>query len=199
MLLPGGFDLLPHNYGEEPHSLLSEVDPQVDELELTLVRWALQEDIPMLGICRGMQLLNVAFGGTLYQDLGDQYPGSMNHIYRDLPGSQIVHSVHVEEGSRMEEILGTNEFWVNSLHHQAIKVPGKDVHISGWAQDGVAELMEAPDYQFVMAVQCHPEEIFTSEPACARLFSAFVKACSDRSAGFAGHDLVSVEKMTISA
>ena len=99
----------------------------------------------------------------------------------------------------MEEILGTNEFWVNSLHHQAIKVPGKDVHISGWAQDGVAELMEAPDYQFVMAVQCHPEEIYTSEPACARLFSAFVEACRNRSTSFARHDLAPVEKMTISA
>ena len=99
----------------------------------------------------------------------------------------------------MEEILGTNEFWVNSLHHQAIKAPGKDVHISGWAEDGLAELMEAPDYHFVMAVQCHPEEIFTSEPACARLFSAFVKACSDRSTSFAGHKLTPFEKITIIA
>src|SRR5437764_7637723 len=123
----------------------------------------------------------------------------MQHCKRDLPHNTLIHSVHVEAGSHMEEVLSTHEIWVNSLHHQAIKVPGKGVYISGWAEDGVAELMEAPDYHFVMAVQCHPEEIFTSEPACVRLFSAFVKACSERSASFAGHDLAPTEKMTVSA
>jgi len=199
LLFSGGVDVEPGRYNGEPHPQLSEVDLRLDEFELTLAHWALQENIPILGVCRGMQLLNVALGGSLYQDISEECPGSLQHCKRDLPRNTLIHSVHVEEGSRMEEILGTNEFWVNSLHHQAIKVPGKDVHISGWAQDGVAELMEAPDYQFVMAVQCHPEEIYTSEPACARLFSAFVEACRDRSASFAGHDLAPAEKMTISA
>ena len=177
LLLPGGVDVRPDYYGEEPHPLLDDGDRKLDELELTLANWALQEDIPTLGVCRGMQLLNVAMGGSLYQDLLNQCPGSIQHCNRDLPRTHIAHRVYVEAGSRMDKILGTHEFWVNSLHHQAVKTPGKGVRISGRAEDGVAELLEAPEYRFMMAVQCHPEEIYTKEPACARLFSAFVQAC----------------------
>ncbi len=177
LLLPGGYDLQPHLYGEEPHPLLGEVDPQIDELELALVRWALQEDLPTLGACRGIQLINVALGGSLYQDLGAQYLGSITHMNLDLPRNHLAHRIYVEPGSQMEAILGTRELRVNSLHHQAVKVPGKGVRISGRAEDGVAELIEVPGYRFMMAAQCHPEEIYTNEPAFARLFSAFVKAC----------------------
>ena len=199
LLFSGGGDVEPGRYNEEPHPLLGELDLRLDEFELTLARWALKENKPILGVCRGMQLLNVALGGSLYQDVEKQRPGSMQHCKRDLPRNTLIHSVHIEEGSRMEEVLGTNELWVNSLHHQAVKVPGKGVHISGWAEDGVAELMEAPDYHFVMAVQCHPEEIYTSEPACTRLFSAFVKTCSEHSASFTGPDLTPLEKIVINA
>ncbi len=177
LLLPGGLDVQPDRYGEEPHTLLGDVSLELDEMELTLAQWALQEDIPVIGICRGLQVLNVALGGSLYQDLGAQYPGSLTHMNLHLPRTQIVHKVSVEAGSRMEAVLGTREFWSNSLHHQAVKVPGKGVRISGHAEDGVAELLEAPDYRFVMAMQCHPEEIYKQEPACARFFAAFVKAC----------------------
>jgi len=177
LLLPGGLDVHPSLYGEEPHPLLTALDQQVDEMEFALARWALKEDIPTLGICRGMQLLNVALGGSLYQDLTEQYTSNIRHMNLELPRSQIVHRVYVEPGSRMEQILGTRVFWTNSLHHQAVKVPGKGVRISGRTEDGVAELLEAPDYRFVMAMQCHPEEIYMQEPACARFFAAFVKAC----------------------
>lgn len=199
LLFSGGADIEPDRYNGETHLQLGEVDPRLDEFELMLAHWAFQENIPILGVCRGMQLLNVALGGSLYQDINEQRPSSIQHCKRDLPRNTLIHSVHVDEGSRMEEILGTNEFWVNSLHHQAIKTPGKNVHISGWAEDGVAELMEARDYDFVMAIQCHPEEIFSSEPACTRLFSAFVKACSERSTSFARHDPTLIQKMAISA
>ena len=177
LLLPGGLDVHPKLYGEEPHPLLTELDPKVDEMEFELVRWALKEDIPTLGICRGMQLLNVALGGNLYQDLPEQHPSDIRHMNLELPRSQIVHRVYVESGSRMEQVLGTHVFWANSLHHQAVKVPGKGVRITGRTNDGVAELLEAPDYRFVMAMQCHPEEIYMQEPACARFFGAFVRAC----------------------
>lgn len=178
LLFSGGLDIQPCNYGEDPHPSIDAGDPQLDQLELALAHWALEEDIPMLGVCRGMQLLNVAMGGTLYQDLGDQYPGSMQHCNVDLPRTHLIHHVYVETGSRMEEVLGTHEFLVNSLHHQAIKKLGSGVHISGRADDGVPELLEAPNYRFVMAAQCHPEEIYKDVPACAHLFSAFVQACS---------------------
>lgn len=177
LLLSGGIDIQPLRYSEDAHPLVQAGDARLDEMELTVADWALQEDVPILGVCRGMQLLNVAMGGTLYQDLGDQY-GGMQHCNVAFPRNKLTHIVHVEAGSRMEEVLGTREFWVNSLHHQAVKKPGKGVRISGRADDGVAELLEAPSYRFVMAVQCHPEEIYTVVPACARLFAAFIQACS---------------------
>jgi putative glutamine amidotransferase len=178
LLLPGGLDIYPDLYGEGLHPLLTQLDRQVDGLEFALADWALKEDIPTLGVCRGMQLLNVALGGNLYQDLSEQCPGNIPHMNLHLPRTQIVHKVYVEAGSRMEKILGTRELAVNSLHHQAVKVSGKGVRISGRAEDGVAELLEVANYRFVMAMQSHPEEIYTREPACARLFAAFVKACN---------------------
>jgi putative glutamine amidotransferase len=178
LLLPGGIDLHPGRYGEEVHPLTEEADLELDEFEMTLASWALQEDIPVLGICRGMQLINIALGGSLYQDISDQYPDSIVHSHRHLPRTHIAHNITIEPGSRMEKILGTREVWVNSLHHQAIKDPGKGVCITGRAEDGIPELLEVSGYRFVMAAQSHPEEIYTKEPAFARLFSAFVRASS---------------------
>ena len=178
LLLPGGVDVQPCHYGEEKHSLTEEADPQLDQFELSLTSWALKEDVPILGICRGMQVINVALGGSLYQDLSDQYPGCIRHSQRDLPRTHLSHQIIVEPGSQVEGLLGTQELWVNSLHHQAVKAPGKGVHISGRARDGVAELLEVPGHRFVIAVQSHPEEIYATAPAFASLFSAFVRACS---------------------
>ena len=107
-----------------------------------------------------------------------QVEGSMQHCKRELPRHTLIHSICIEKGSRVEQIFGTRELWVNSLHHQAIKDPGKGVRITGRAPDGVAELLEVPGCRFVMAVQSHPEEIYSIEPAFKRLFSAFVHASS---------------------
>ncbi len=178
LLLPGGIDLHPSRYGEEVHPLTQEFDIELDEFEITLASWALQQDIPVLGICRGMQLINVVLGGTLYQDIDHQYPDSIAHSNRHLPHTHLAHHIVVEPGSRMEKILGAGEVWVNSLHHQAIKDPGKDVRITGHAPDGVPELLEVTSCRFVIAAQSHPEEIYSIEPAFKRLFSAFVQASS---------------------
>ena len=178
LLLSGGADIQPHAYGGDPHPSIDEGDPRLDKLELAVTRLALEADMPVLGVCRGMQVLNVVLGGDLYQDVSDQYPGSIQHCNRDFPRTHITHRVYVEPGSRMEAVLGTREFGVNSLHHQAVKHAGKGVRISGWAEDGVAELLEVDGYDFVLGVQCHPEEVYAFEPTCARLFKAFVQACS---------------------
>jgi putative glutamine amidotransferase len=178
LLLPGGQDLQPQRYGEEPHPRLGDTDPALDEFELTLAHWALQEDKPILGICRGLQLLNVALGGTLYQDLETQFPHSMRHLYLDLPRTQVTHRVLVEPDSLLEKLCGEREFWANSIHHQAVKEPGKGVCIAARAEDGVVEAIEVPTQRFAVALQCHPEEIYQQVPACARLFAAFVKACT---------------------
>lgn len=178
LLLPGGIDLHPNHYGEEVHPLTEEADLELDEFEITLASWAFQEDMPVLGVCRGMQLINIALGGSLYQDIDEQYTDSIGHTHRNLPRTHLAHRISVDPGSRMEKILGTREVWVNSLHHQAIKEPGKGVRVTGRASDGIPELLEVTGYRFVMAAQCHPEEIYSIEPAFARLFSAFVQASS---------------------
>ena len=182
ILFSGGTDIQPVHYGEDPHPLLGNVDQQLDELELTMARWALTENRPTLGVCRGMQLVNVALGGTLYQDVDALASPTIKHSTRELPRNTLIHSIHIEEGSKMEEIFGTREIRVNSLHHQAVKEPGRGVRISGRAEDGIAELLEVPEKHFVAAAQGHPEEIYMLEPVWANLFSAFVESCSTRNA-----------------
>lgn len=177
LLLPGGIDIHPNNYQEDVHPTLRETDSRLDELELALVDWAMQQDIPTLGICRGLQMINVALGGTLYQDLATEYTESLHHANWNLPPSKIVHSVQIESGSLMEEVLGVQEVAVNSLHHQGIKVPGKGIVISGRSKDNVVELIEVPQQSFMIGVQCHPEELYIEQTVWNRLFKAFIDAC----------------------
>ncbi|HEY4388605.1 MAG TPA: gamma-glutamyl-gamma-aminobutyrate hydrolase family protein [Ktedonobacteraceae bacterium] len=176
LLLSGGSDVDPQHYHEEAHPLLGETNPQFDALEIALAQWALQEDLPTLGICRGMQVLNVALGGNLYQDLNAQDPGSLRHPNWDLPRNKIIHSVRIERNSRLAKILDTHEIQVNSLHHQAVKESGRDVTVSGYAEDGVAELMEVPQHHFMLGAQCHPEELYQEHPNWKLLFTAFIQA-----------------------
>lgn len=179
ILFSGGIDLQPSLYGEEKHSATETGDPKLDEFEFALASWALQEDIPILGVCRGMQLLNVVLGGDLYQDIGSQYPGCLEHCRRDLPRTTLSHQVNLAEGSMIEKITGVRQLSVNSLHHQAVKNPGRGVLISGRADDGIAETLEVPDHRFVVAAQGHPEEVYTHVPVFSRLFEAFVNACAN--------------------
>lgn len=188
LLLPGGIDVHPSRYGEEVHPLTEDADLAQDEFEITLATWALKQDIPVLGICRGMQLLNIMLGGTLIQDIDLMYPDNVVHSHRDWPRTHLAHEISVEPGSRMETILGANEVRVNSLHHQAIKEPGKGVRITGRAPDGIPELLEVSGYRFVLAAQGHPEEIYTIVPAFQRLFAAFVEASSSRTGEDSAND-----------
>ncbi len=177
LLLSGGIDIHPDSYQEEVHPTLRETDKQLDELELILMDWALQQDIPTLGICRGLQMINVALGGTLYQDLATEHPGDLQHANWDLPPDKIIHHVQLEPGSYMEKVLGVQEVTVNSLHHQAIKEAGRGVFISGRSEDNVVELIEVPRQSFMVAVQCHPEELYIEQPIWNNLFEAFIDAC----------------------
>lgn len=174
ILFSGGLDLQASLYGAPRHPTEDEYDPGLDEFEMAIASWALQEDIPVLAVCRGMQLVNVLLGGNLYQDISSQYPDALNHCRRDMPRTALTHTITVEEGSLVERVLGTRQLSVNSLHHQAIKDLGKGVYISGRADDGLAELLELPDHRFVLGVQGHPEELYGTVPVYARLFRAFV-------------------------
>ncbi len=179
LLLSGGEDLDPARYGEERLPVCGPLEPERDAMELALTRMALARDLPTLGICRGMQTLNVARGGTLYQDLEAQRPESHPHAMGHLPRSARTHEVVVEPGSRLMEILGAERLAVNSLHHQAVREPGADVRIVARADDGVAEGMELPAYRFALAVQYHPEELFETDELSRRLFAAFARACRE--------------------
>ncbi len=178
LMLSGGIDIDPALYGEAPHPLTEQPDNALDEIELKLASWALQEDIPTLGVCRGMQVLNVALGGTLYQDIQALYPDSLHHSHRHMSRDYLAHRVNVLPGSRVEQLLGPGSFMANSLHHQAVHKPGRDVVISGTADDGIPEMLEVQNRRFVVAAQFHPEEIYMKEAASAQLFAGFVQACS---------------------
>ncbi len=186
LLLTGGEDVAPALYGEAPLPKCGQPEPERDDLEMRMTRWALEYDLPIFGICRGMQLLNVAAGGTLYQDLATQLPGTAEHALSALPRDTRAHEIAVQADSRLARILGTERPQVNSLHHQAVARPGADVEILAVSPDGVAEAMEVRGQSFALAVQYHPEELFDSDEASQRLFAAFIAACEERSTAHEG-------------
>jgi putative glutamine amidotransferase len=182
LLLTGGGDVDPAYYGEKPIAECGEPEPERDEQEIALSRLALESDLPVLGVCRGMQLLNVVRGGTLYQDLVAQR-GEPRHDHTDHPRTYRAHDIEVNPASRLAGILGGTRQAVNSLHHQAVNRPGEGIEIVAWSEDGVAEAMEAQGHPFAVAVQYHPEELASDDAASQRLFAAFVQACKERMRG----------------
>jgi putative glutamine amidotransferase len=180
ILLPGGEDLDPATYGETPHPELGPVDRQRDAVELLLARLTQADRKPLLGICRGVQTINVAFGGTLYQDLPSQLAAPLNHrANTDMNEfTTPTHNVHLEPDSWLAAQLGIIEIAANTMHHQALKDVAPGLRITGVAPDGVIEAVEGTDAQFVVGVQCHPEHLWhTSETRWRELFAGFVAVC----------------------
>ncbi len=180
LLLPGGTDIQPSIFGSEPHPSLDEVDPPLDEAELLLARWALSEEKPVLGICRGHQVLNVAAGGTLYQDIDSEIPGAL--VHRVEQRSAMAHPIRVEADSRTADVFGATELSVNSMHHQALREVAPGFLVSARAPDTVIEAIERPDHPFALSVQFHPEELVPGHEASERLLLAFVGEAASRSA-----------------
>jgi putative glutamine amidotransferase len=178
ILFPGGADLAPAQYGEDPIPGLNVVEAARDHTELRLARWAFERDLPTLGICRGQQLLNVALGGTLHQDLRVQGVTDTDHSDADgRARSALVHRVRIEPGSRLAGLVGSTEVEVNSLHHQGLKRVAPGLQVVGCSEDGVIEAVEARDSRFLVAVQWHPEEL-RELPWVHRLFQGFAAAAS---------------------
>ena len=160
IVFTGGEDFAPAYYGKEEHEKLGEVNVTRDTYDLTLLKLATDRNIPTLGICRGLQLINVGMGGTLYQDLPAEKPSDINHRQEE-EGTVPTHSVSVVEGSVMHNIFGKQEIQVNTFHHQAIDKLAPGLKIVGWSNDSVPELIEAYPHRQILGTQFHPE-IFTA-------------------------------------
>jgi putative glutamine amidotransferase len=179
-LLPGGGDVDPACYGQAPHAATTEISPDRDRLELALARWAAQADKPLLTICRGTQVLNVALGGTLVQDIPTQLPGSLPHSFDvdRVARDTTAHVVRIDPGTRLRAIMGVDQAAVNSWHHQSLKQVAPDLKVSAHAPDGVIEAVELPGHRFAVGVQWHPEWLHDRRPEMRRLFEALVQAAS---------------------
>ena len=175
LMLSGGTDVDPAIFGEVPHTALGRVDGPRDPFEITLAREAVRRDLPVLGICRGLQVLNVAMGGTLIQDIPSDVLGAAAHEAGENR-VEIAHEVTIEPGSKLAELLSTNRVGVNSFHHQAAKRIGEGLTVSATSPDGIVEGLEMPDRTFVVAVQWHPENFWKTSPVFDGLFTGFVEA-----------------------
>jgi putative glutamine amidotransferase len=179
LLLTGGGDVDPARFGEAPHPNLYDVAPPRDALETEAVRIALERRLPILAVCRGIQVLNVALGGTLYQDVGTEPGTALQHSQQHdgVPRDQPSHKVRVAPGSRLARVLGADELEVNSMHHQAVKALGAGLRAVAWAPDEVVEGVELDDpARLVLGVQWHPEELVGDSEPARRLFAALIAA-----------------------
>jgi putative glutamine amidotransferase len=179
LLLSGGPDIHPGAYGREPHPELGPTEPELDAYELMLCRAAIATRTPVLGICRGLQIMNVACGGTLLQHLPDDVGEAVEHR-SPLKGVKAAHSVEIEPGTCLADVVGTEELLVNSFHHQAIDDLGSGLQVSAHAPDGVIEAIEGTGDGFVLGVQWHVESLTVSQPRHAALVRALVAATTRR-------------------
>jgi putative glutamine amidotransferase len=178
LLLSGGVDIDPSCYGQEPHPQLGEVDTDRDATELPLLRQALAEDVPIFAICRGIQSLNVAMGGTLYQDLPAQFPSDIQHYQSKIgkPRHEFMHEISLAPDTRLRSVIEAECMPVNSFHHQALLDVAEGLIVTAHAPDGVIEAVESPTHRYLVGVQFHPEDTAPCDENSRRLFSAFVRA-----------------------
>lgn len=174
LVLSGGGDILPETYGAEKATELDEPDPQRDAFEFAILNRALDRQIPFLGICRGIQVMNVAMGGTLIQDIPSEFPESLPHG-RSREVRHPHHAVRLHSGTMLREFLGESEFEVNSYHHQAVREVAPSLRVSGRAADEIIEAVEVKGFPFGVGVQWHPERMFQAESSQA-LFQALINA-----------------------
>lgn len=176
LLLSGGEDVDPVHYGENPHVKQGRISPERDMQELKLIAIAEQKKLPILAICRGLQILNIAHGGTLYQDIYSQMHGVMKHS-QNAPRWYGTHRITLDRHSRLCEIFGKQNIHVNSYHHQAVDTIAEGFKAVAWADDGVVEAIEKIGEPFAVAVQWHPEEMWKTDALQMALFRKFVEAC----------------------
>ena len=182
LLLSGGPDIDPVYYGEEEHET-ADIKADRDRLELPLFKWAIEKDLPVFGICRGIQVMNVAIGSSLYQDIPSQFTDSLTHkILKTSDDSW--HNIKIQPSSLLNQITGDTSAEVNSRHHQSLKVIGEGFTVTAQSEDGIVEAIEDGSKRFMLGVQYHPERMFKGQDSselkkhAAKLFEAFIKAAS---------------------
>lgn len=181
LLLSGGEDVSPHFFGQTPHQSLGIADETRDLFELALYKAAKRKGIPVLGICRGIQLVNVAEGGTLHQHL-PAVPDTVQHGQRNIDGT-LFHEVRLEPDSRLAKSYGATTIRTNSYHHQAVDTLGEGLRATGWATDGIVESVEGTGQTFVLAVQWHPEMSFARYQEQIAPFEVFMEAVKKKVRG----------------
>ncbi len=173
----GGNDINPLIFGEDPIKEIGGIDYCRDEFEMKLFKKAAAKNMPVLGICRGEQVINVASGGTLYQDIYSQKEGTNAHSPKFSPSSTYAyHKVNIIKDSKLYNIFKTDEIGVNSLHHQAVKDVAKGFKITAYAADGTIEAIESEEHSFIVGIQWHPEIMFERYPEFLKIFEALVQA-----------------------
>lgn len=177
LLLTGGGDIDPFLFGEEPHRNLGSIQPQRDQVEVTLIQYMLAAGKPILGICRGCQILNIAAGGNMYQDIYTQLHADLLQHSQIAPRDHVSHYVHIKNHTLLYRIVNDEKIKVNSYHHQAVKDLAPGFVVSGTSTDGVIESFESSKHRFVIGVQWHPENLIYSHQSAQRLFQAFIEAC----------------------
>jgi putative glutamine amidotransferase len=185
LVLSGGEDVHPSRYGEDPSPALGDVEPLRDEMEFAAVAAAVAREMPIFGICRGLQVLNVFFGGTLYQDIATDRPGELLAHQQSQPWNERSHSAHVMPDSLLHRTVSEDCLYINSFHHQAVKHLAPGLRVVARADDGLVEAIERPDYPWLLGVQWHPERNEAAAPESdpdRRLFAGF-RAAVERYGG----------------
>ncbi len=178
ILLAGGGDVDPAYFDEEPQPGLGEITPERDKFEITLIKGALRKKIPVLGICRGIQVLNVACGGTVIQHIPAEIKKPLKHS-QNAPRWYPTHEVFIEKSSLLGQVVKTDTLKVNSFHHQAVKETAPGFKVSSFSSDGIIEAVENPKYQFLLGIQWHPECMTEKDDKSRMLFSAFINAAKN--------------------
>ncbi|MFW6022733.1 MAG: gamma-glutamyl-gamma-aminobutyrate hydrolase family protein [Halanaerobiaceae bacterium] len=176
LLLTGGSDIDPLIYGENPLPGIRGIDPLRDGFEIDLVRYARKKKLPILGVCKGCQVLNISFGGTLYQDIASQLDNVLKHN-QEAPRWYATHRVNIRKDTVLHEIIGKTTIKVNSIHHQSIKNISPSFNISAEADDNIIEAIEYKTDDFIMGIQWHPETMWKNSDDNYRIFQYFINQC----------------------
>ena len=176
LLLTGGGDIDPTFFGEEPQQELGNISPERDTFEISITQKMLKLNKPILGICRGCQILNIANGGDMYQDIYTQAENNLLQHTQHAPRSHASHFVRIYEGTKLSEIIKKEKFKVNSFHHQAVRILPKDFQEGAISSDGIIEAIESKSHSFALGVQWHPESM-KNNPESTDIFKAFIQAC----------------------